>query len=378
VGAALAAVWAAGLPLVGCLVVALAGWFGSGADAHGDTLAALRVGADAWLLGHGSGLVLGPTTVSAVPLGITGISVLAFWWAGRRAGRGCPGETASGLALGVAVLAAVAAAIATVVAVLASTPDAEPNLGRVVVGAVLVALVGGGPGLAQGSGRAPLAALPTEVRLALRAGLAALLVLVAAASVLVAVAFLSDLGAAANVLARLHVDVGGGLLYTAVVAAAAPNAVLLGVAYLLGAGFAVGTGTVVAPTLVDLGPVPAFPLLAALPGSALPPWLSTLLLAVPALAAALGTGLVLRGRSGGWARGALLGLCGGLVGAVLTTLCVQAAGGAVGPGRMADVGADAWSVLGQAALSLGLGGAVAGLALGWWEGRGNRGAEPRP
>jgi hypothetical protein len=377
-GAALAAVWAAGLPLLGCLGVALAGWFASGADAHGDTLAALRVGADAWLLGHGSGLALGPTTVSAVPLGITGISVLAFWRAGRRAGRGCPGETASGLALGVAVLAAVAAAIATVVAVLASTPDAEPNLGRVVVGAVLVALVGGGPGLAQGSGRTTLGALPREARLVLRAGLAALLVLVAAASVLVAVAFLSDLGAAANVLARLHVDVGGGLLYTAVVAAAAPNAVLLGVAYLLGAGFAVGTGTVVAPTLVDLGPVPAFPLLAALPGSALPPWLSTLLLAVPALAAALGTGLVLRGRSGGWARGALLGLCGGLVGAVLTTLCVQAAGGAVGPGRMADVGADAWPVLGQAALSLGLGGAVAGLALGWWEGRTTGRGEPRP
>ena len=40
-----------------------------------------------------------------------------------------------------------------------------------------------------------------------------------------------------------------------------------GMADILGPGFAVGTGTVVSPSVVALGPAPAFPLLAALPGS---------------------------------------------------------------------------------------------------------------
>ena len=51
--------------------------------------------------------------------------------------------------------------------------------------------------------------------------------------------------------------------------------------YLLGPGFAVGTGTLVSPAAVVLGPVPAFPLLAALPADGPAPALDGALVALP-------------------------------------------------------------------------------------------------
>src|SRR5205085_2434701 len=95
-------------------------------------------------------------------------------------------------------------------------------------------------------------------------------VVFAAAAVLLSVALVLRLDTAANVLSRLHADTTGGLLYVVLVATVAPNAVLLGGSYLLGPGFAVGTGTVVSTSVVTLGPVPAFPLLAALPTDTTP------------------------------------------------------------------------------------------------------------
>ena len=62
----IAGVAAASLTLVVSMSVALTGWFLADAGSHGDTKDALRAGADVWLVGHGSRLVLG-----GVPLGIT-------------------------------------------------------------------------------------------------------------------------------------------------------------------------------------------------------------------------------------------------------------------------------------------------------------------
>ncbi|MGC5276343.1 DUF6350 family protein, partial [Escherichia coli] len=52
--------------------------------------------------------------------------------------------------------------------------------------------------------------------------------------------------------------------------------------YTTGAGFALGTGTTVAPQAVELGPVPALPVLGALPSGAGEAFLAVL--AVPLLA----------------------------------------------------------------------------------------------
>ena len=63
-------------------------------------------------------------------------------------------------------------------------------------------------------------------------------------------------------------------------AAILPNVVLLASTYLLGPGFAVGSGTVVSPAEVSLGPVPSVPVLAALPDDGWAPGWTIALLAV--------------------------------------------------------------------------------------------------
>jgi hypothetical protein len=259
--------------------------------------------------------------------------------------------------------------VAVLTAVLAATATAEPSLLRAFVGGFLVALLGGGAGLVIGS-RGVLERRPTipeSVVAVGRGAVASVLLLVAAGAVLVAVSLLMHLGTAANVLARLHADVAGGLLYTVLVAAAAPNAALLACAYLLGPGFAVGAGTLVAPSAVVLGPVPAFPLLAALPATGPAPAWASALVAAPVLSAACGAVLLVRRHPAyGYDAGAARGLSAGVVAGVLLTVAIALAGGAVGPGRLAEVGADLLQTLVAATVSMGVGGLVGGLVATWW------------
>jgi hypothetical protein len=63
--------------------------------------------------------------------------------------------------------------------------------------------------------------------------------------------------------------------------------------------------------------------------------------------------------------GAMCGLGAGLLAAVVVTGLVALAGGSAGPGRMSEVGAQAGSVFGAAAVSLAAGGLVGGLVAVW-------------
>ncbi len=369
VGAALAGVAAAGSVLLGCLAVALAGWFASDAASYGDTRDALRVGADAWLLAHGSGLQLADAGIGLVPLGLTLLCLYVTFRLGRWAALTSAAEDGGTVLLGVVVLAGVYGVVTLVTAVLASAAVARPDLAPAFAGGFAVGAVGGGAGIVSGSRQGPewWARLPEPVRAAAVGALACALLMVAASAVLLAVALLRDLGAAATVLSRLHTDASGGLLYTVVVAAVTPNAVLLTGSYLLGPGFAVGTGTVVSPSGVVLGPVPAFPLLAALPGGGPAPWWTMLFLGVPVLLAALAAVLMVRRYPRrGYDSGAARGLSAGLVGALLLTLLTRLAGGAAGPGRMRDIGAVWPDTLGAAVVALAVGGLLGGMGATWW------------
>lgn len=354
--------------LAACMAVGLVAWFASDAGSHGDTRDAIRVGADAWLLAHGAGLQVDGVTLTAVPLGLTALCLLAAVRAARWAVRTSAPEDVAGTVLGGVVLVGLYSLVALVTALLAATPEARPGLGRAILGGLLVGTLGGGAGLllASPATRALLGRLPTVLRAVACGAVAALMLMVAAGSALTVVALLLDLGEAANVLSRLHPDVAGAALYTVVVAAAAPNAALLGGAYLLGPGFAVGTGTLVSPTAVVLGPLPAFPLLAALPDPGVPPAWISVLLGVPVLAG-LGTGLLVGRRypARGYEVGAVRGLASGVVGGALVAGATVLAGGSVGPGRMADVGVVGLDVLTAAALALGGGGLVGGVLATW-------------
>jgi membrane associated rhomboid family serine protease len=93
-------------------------------------------------------------------------------------------------------------------------------------------------------------------------------------------------------------------------------------------------------------------------------------LAVPVVVGAVGA--VLAQRSYGvtaYDSAALRGFGSGFVAALLTTLAITLAGGPMGTGRMADIGAPVGEVLVSAVAAMSLGGLVAGVATAWWQRR---------
>lgn len=373
--AALAGTSAALIGLVVCMSLALTGWFLADAGSHGDTTDALRVGADAWLAGHGSRLVLSGVPLGVTPLAITMVLVLTAFRAGRWAARASADDEAAdgaGLPMAVATFACGYVVVAVVTCVVASQSGASPVLGRAVLGALAVSALAGGCGLLVGGGRLAdvLDLAPAWVVDVVTGALAATLWLVVASGVLVGASLLMSFNEAATVLSRLHLGVGEALSYTVVMALFAPNAVLFGSAYLVGPGFAFGTGTTVSPTAVSLGIVPAYPVLAALPGEGPTPGWLVLLLGVPVLAAAVGAGAaVARGPALPHDLAAMRGAAAGFGAGILTTLAIALAGGPLGTGRMADVGAPLAEVLVFATGLMSVGGMLGAVLRNWWRRR---------
>lgn len=373
VSAALAALAAAGTSLVSFMAVAVLGWFLADAGAHGETTDALRVGADAWLIGHGAQLTVSGTPLGIVPLALTALLALVLYRSARWAGGSSqPVEDDRLVALAATVFTGSYVVVAVITCLVVMQDSASPDLGRAILGSLLLSGLAGTLGLASGAGRlrSLLDLVPGWIRSIGYGALAGFLLLVAASSVLVAAALVTGLNEAATVMSELRLGAGDYVMYAAASVAVAPNAVLLGSAYLLGPGFAVGTGTVVSPGLVALGPVPAFPLLAALPGSGPTPGWAVALLAVPVVVAAVGAVLAQRAyRVTAYDSAALRGFASGFGAAVLATLAIALAGGPMGTGRMAEIGAPVGQVFVAAVMAMSLGGLVAGVLTAWWQRR---------
>jgi hypothetical protein len=278
----------------------------------------------------------------------------------------------STVAVAATVLTGLYVVIAVVTCVVVGRDSASPDLGRAILGSLALSAVAGTLGLATGAGRlrALVDLVPGWVRSIGHGALTGFALLVAASAVLVAAAMVAGLSEAATLMSELHLAPGDYVMYAVATLAVAPNAVLFGAAYLLGPGFAVGTGTVVSPSLVALGPVPAFPLLAALPGSGPTPGWAMAVLAVPVLVGAAGATVAQRAYAvTAYDSAALRGFASGFGAALLTTLAVALAGGPMGTGRMADIGAPAGQVFVAAVMAMSLGGLVAGVATAWWQRR---------
>jgi hypothetical protein len=373
VSAALAALGAAATAMVTCLGLAVIGWFLADAGAHGETTDALRVGADAWLVGHGATLTLSGVPLGIVPLTLTAMIAVVLYRSGRwAAATSEPPEDDRTVLLAAGILVGIYVVVTVVTCLVVERDSASPGLGRAILGALVLSALAGTLGLASGTGhlRAWVALVPGWVRSVAYGAFAAFLLLVVASSVLVAAALLAGLNEAATVMSELRLGPGDYVMYAVAILAVAPNAVLLGAAYLVGPGFAVGTGTIVSPSVVALGPVPAFPLLAALPGSGPTPSWAVGLVAVPVLVSVVGAVLAQRSyRVAAYDSAALRGFGTGFGAALLTTLAVALAGGPMGTGRMADIGAPVGEVLLAAVMSMSLGGLVAGVATAWWQRR---------
>ena len=307
-----------------CLGVAVIGWFASDAASHGAPRDALRVGALGWLMAHGSGIRVAGTTVTVVPLLLTLLAAWSAWRVGHRVGSSISGhgpdadQIADGerdwtVPVGVATFALGYAAVAAVTVSLAGTPGTAPSSARAVGWALVLGLAVGGPAIAIGSGRAAIwaAVLPGNLRATAASCRSVLRAVLLAAFVTLAVAFALDLATAVNVMSGLGLSGGEMTLFAVVSLLVVPNATIFSASYLLGPGFTVGAQTLVSPTAVVTGALPAFPLLAALPDSGPVPAWTVGLVAVPPLAAALGAALAQRRRpTVRWEEGALRGCAG--------------------------------------------------------------------
>lgn len=381
---------AAASTLVVCLGIAVVGWFLTDAGAHGSPSGALRIGALGWLTGHGSGVRVEGVAITAMPLGITALAAWAVWRLGLRVGDSVSGHgpDADAIADGerdwtvpvaVSVFTAGYVVTAILTLTLAATATTDPSGPRVVLWSLLLCGCVAAPAIAIGSGRAAIwaAGLP-PVLVAAGHGCRRILQLwLATAGVVFAIAFLVDFGTAANVMSQLHTDAGDSVLVIALSLLVVPNAVAWSGSYLLGPGFTVGSGTLVTSNAVVLGPLPMFPMLAALPGDGATPGWTPYLVALPVLVGILGAAWAQRRYpTTRWDEGALRGCAGGVLAGIAFGFLTAIAGGAVGPGRMQEVGPLAFDSLVHAITAFGIGGLLGGLAMTFRARRTARAEEP--
>lgn len=96
-------------------------------------------------------------------------------------------------------------------------------------------------------------------------GSRALALLLGISSIILGISLFTHLTTVKNLTTVLEPGILGGLLLLLLNILYIPNAVVATLGYFSGAGFAVGSGTMVAPWRFDLNSIPAFPLLGALP-----------------------------------------------------------------------------------------------------------------
>ena len=329
----------------------------------------LRTAALLWLVAHHVGVTVhGAGRIGMLPLGLVllpgALLALAGRWvvhAGAVTRLRHVGYAALALALPYTLLAGA-------LAVASRSTQAAPSLWQAIVASFLLALVAGGLGAARGL--APwsrlarlMPARPRSVVLGML-GASALLTAVGAALAGGSLAMhLPEVKAATNALAPG--PTGAALLLLAELAYA-PNAIIWAVAYVLGPGFAFGTGTVVAATGSSLGPLPVFPMLAALPSGGKPAWVAVLILATPYLAGVFAGIVTVRVTPTPVIEAAALwGFAAGAATGALVGLAAAFSGGSLGDGRLATVGPSGWQVGLIATLQIGVTAALTAAAANW-------------
>jgi Family of unknown function (DUF6350) len=349
----------AAIGLIMCIGVSVLTWF---TGESGSFAGAMRAGGLAWLIGNGGGLHTPEAVVTVVPLGgvmlVAALLYRAGGWASA-ASHTAYDAGLVGLACGVTY-----ATSGLVVWAMTRSSTTSAELWRVLGYAFVLGVVFGGAGSVRRSGvrLEVLDRIPLDVRASARGGLTGIGLMLIAGGI----AFIASLAvhfASAEMLAEtLQAGVVGGIVVALLGILLVPNAVLCAGAFVVGSGFALGTDTTVASGDVRLGPLPVFPLLAAVPRHELATPLVFAMFLLPMLAgaaAAVVSQRIAQSTRAEYAaiRGALAGLVAGSGFGALTWFAT----GGIGPGRMAHLGPDVAGTTFVTASGAALGGAIAGL-----------------
>ncbi|MDT3438483.1 DUF6350 family protein [Pseudofrankia sp. BMG5.37] len=401
---------AAGLVAVQLLV--LVAW-GADTRSSAGAGAALRVGADLWLLAHGATLRLPDGDVRVLPLGLAALPVLlaassGYRLAAARAGgavsraprevdvaAGLAGRVGSGLRsripgladfvplpagpggarstaarrrvrprrvlLDIVAVVFAQTALVCVVCWAASSPMARPVPSSAALGAAGLSGLGATIGVLAGYRRLGTAwrRVPVMLRVPLAGGLAATAALVAVGALGLCVLLLVRAGRVSGVASGLDPGLVGGVGLFAVQLVLLPNLAIWACSYALGTGFAAGPTVTVTPTSAAPTTLPDLPVLRLLPSAPLPGW-AWLVLAVAPLAAGTALALSVRRAIPGATLFGRLGmvLTGAAACALLVGLLAALSGGGIGTQAASTFGpAPGWAIL-AAAAEVGMAGAL--------------------
>ncbi len=180
---------------------------------------------------------------------------------------------------------------------------------------------------------------------ALRAGTGIVAMLLAISAVMIALLLAVNWITVTRFYEGLQVSVLGGIMVTAGQLAVLPNLVIFGAAWLTGVGFQIGAGSIISPIATNIGPMPIFPIVGAIPAGQLS--FGLIAVAVPLLGAFSATLLIKRHAdevrfefASAWNAAISLGLAIGFVAALEIGILAAAASGGFGPGRLQTVGVN--------------------------------------
>jgi hypothetical protein len=311
---------------------------------------ALRFAAQVWLLAHGGELEVGSEAVTLVPLGLTIVfgticaSVGGFAYRQGRQARPAAQDGARRLLL-LGSIGMVSAGYIVFTVILAWTVSGAAAIWRPALGALVVSAVGSAIGAGMAAGLRPAHLRPDWLGRGVRGAAAGTLGLVAAAAIVLATGTVIGEPRIAALEAGLRFDTGGVVVWSLVVLAFLPNLLGWAAAWLLGAGFTVGTGSLVSLSTTELGMLPAVPVFGALPPvGAASPWMLTWLALGVAAAVFAGVVAVRSGRTGPLGALAAGGAAGFLTGIAYLAWAASSRGG-LGSLRMAALGPRLLEVL---------------------------------
>lgn len=319
---------------------------------------AVHVAGVAFASAHFLPVSLQGTALTIRPLLLTGVMLAVIVTA---AGRGRPVHGRLLEALHACIFAlAYGLAVDILAALAAPSTDVTPGLGAPLLLAALGA-VGSLAGSASAWRSWWADTAPVWMRAALGGAGATLVALSAAASAVLAVRLVVTVPDALHVAGLTARSLGDTITLALLCLALVPNAVIAAIGYVSGAGFTLGAAGY-SPLAVHTAPLPAIPLLSAVPG-ATPGAAAWATLACPVIAAVVG-GVILRRALAGsrlevWRRLAVCAAASVAVG-IAVVAASAAAGGGVAGGPWAVTGAPPFATGGLIALvTLVVGGAVA-------------------
>jgi len=386
------------------VILPLTGVWATNGFSDRDYASLARLSGQAWLLLHGVPLSLsypagtvGPEPsgglLSLIPLGLTMIPFFLCWRAGRRLARASYTDQLWQALLG-------ALCTYAILGICAAYFSANEDVSISLVAGALIPLISAGLGVIIGA----RVEAGSWVRLigvdltdwiartsqhsrwagsylwaAIRAGVVGITAAVGLSAVLLVVALTISWAEIVTVYEKLDAGIIGGIVLTVAQLGLLPNLVVWTLAWASGAGFSIGTGSMISPLETTVGPLPAVPVLAALPTGQLEFAYAALL--IPVAAGVLAGWWFLRegeNHFDEWlsikirarwftasASTVCLGVVIGVVSGLLAAAIALIARGSLGIGRFVEIGPDPlWTGIWVAAeVAVG---AVIGYAAGPW------------